>query len=332
MHLKRFRGPSVRDALRRVRDELGADALVLSTAMVPVRGWRGAIGAREVEVTAAIERETPAIRPPQSAGRHPGPDGGAASVAAQLAATGLERALADEVVLSLPARHRRAPSPARLREALAARLAELGAVADAYARIEVFVGPPGAGKTTTIAKIAAQERARGGTRLGLVAADAYRIGAVEQLSTYAAILGAPFQVARTPRDLETILAGDHRVPVLVDTAGRPPSDPEARELFGVIRRAHDVRTHLVMSAGTPPAAARRIIDAYAEARPACLLLTKLDEAESLSPLVTLLRERRLPVSYLGTGQSVPDDLRRATAERLADSVLGDVTTAARIPS
>jgi flagellar biosynthesis protein FlhF len=329
--LKRFRGPSVRDALRRVRDELGADALVLSTAMVPARGWRGAMGGREVEVTAAIERKTPAIRPPQSAGRHPGRDGGA-SVAAQLVATGLERAIADEVVLSMPARQRRAPSPARLREALAARLSELAAVAEAYARVEVFVGPPGAGKTTTIAKIAAQERARGGTRLGLVTADAYRVGAVEQLSTYAAILGAPFQVARTPRDLETILARDHRLPVLVDTAGRPPSDPEARALFDVIRRAHDVRTHLVMPAGTPPGAARRIVDAYAEARPSRLLLTKLDEAESLSPLVTLLRDWHLPVSYLGTGQRVPDDLRRATAERLADSVLGDVAAAARIPS
>jgi flagellar biosynthesis protein FlhF len=332
MYLKRFRGATVRDALRRVRDDLGADALVLSTAMVPVHGWRGAIGAREVEITAALERESSAVRPAASADRHPSSDSGAATVAARLVATGLDRAIADEVALSLPPRLRRAASPERLRAALAARLSELASVVADYARVEVFVGPPGAGKTTTIAKIAAQERARGGTRLGLIAADGYRIGAVEQLATYAAILDAPLCVARTATELEAALAAGHPMPVLVDTAGRSPSDPESRDLFRVITRAPDVRTHLVMPAATSPSVARRIVDGYADARPSTLLLTKLDEAESLSPLIAFLRERRLPVSYLGTGQQVPEDLCRATADTLAASVLGESVSASTVSS
>jgi flagellar biosynthesis protein FlhF len=85
-----------------------------------------------------------------------------------------------------------------------------------------------------------------------------------------------------------------------------------------------VRTHLVLPAGTSIDGARRIFDGYAEARPSRLVLTRLDEAGSLSPLVGLLCERQIPVSYLGTGQRVPDDLIRATAELLAASVIGDL--------
>lgn len=323
MYLKRFRSTTVRDALRAVRDELGPGALVLSTAMVPAYGWRGLMGVREVEITAAAEREGSAARPAESGGRHQTAPDAVADVAARLAATGLDPSFADEVAASIPMGARRGASPARLRDALAARLADLAATDQAYAPAEVFVGPPGAGKTTTIAKIAAQERARGGQRLGLLAADGFRIGAVDQLRTYADILDAPFRVARTADELQTLLSSRHRTPILVDTAGRSPADEASRDLFRVVGAATGVRTHLVLPASTSVGVARRILDGYADARPTRLVLTKLDEAESLSPLVSLLHERQLPISYLSTGQRVPDDLNRATATLLAQSVLGD---------
>ena len=321
MHLKRFRSNNVRDALRAVRAELGPDALVLSTAMVQARGWRGLMGAREVEITAALEREVSAPRRQGSENRQAAEP--LDTIAAQLVATGLDRALADDIAASIPHANRRSTTPARLRDALAARLANLAAPVDEFARAEVFVGPPGAGKTTTIAKIAAQERARGGRRLGLLAADGFRVGAVEQLQTYADILDAPFRIARTADELDDALETKHRVPVLVDTAGRSPSDAASRELFRIVAKAPGVRTHLVLPAGTTASAARRILDGYADARPSRLVLTKLDEAESLSPLVSVLHEWQLPISYMGTGQRVPEDLNRATAELLAASVLGD---------
>jgi flagellar biosynthesis protein FlhF len=120
--------------------------------------------------------------------------------------------------------------------------------------------------------------------------------------------------------------------VLVDTAGRSASDGLARDLLQVLARRSDVRTHLVLAADTPVASARRIFDSYEEARPTRLVLTKLDEAGSLSPLVGLLRDRRLPISYLGTGQRVPEDLNRATAQLLAASVLGEPAPVTRRPS
>ena len=288
------------------------------------------MGVREVEITAAAERESSATRPEASVDRQaPVPSGAAnpiAELAARLAAAGLDQAMAVEVATSIPAAARRGASPARLRDALAARLADLAAEDDEYAHAEVFVGPPGSGKTTTIAKIAAQERARGGRPLSLLAADGFRIGAVEQLRTYADILDAPFRVARTPEDLHTLLGQRSRMPVLVDTAGRSPSDAAAKELFRVVGDAQGVRTHLVLPAGTSVSSARRILDGYAEARPTRLVLTKLDEAESLSPLVSLLHERQVRISYLGTGQRVPEDLNRATAKLLAASVLGESMT------
>jgi flagellar biosynthesis protein FlhF len=323
MHLKRFRSTNVRDALRAVREALGPDALVLSTAMVQARGWRGMMGAREVEITAAAERTSSVERPAPSADRHQPPGDSGANITAQLVAAGLDRSMAEQIAASIPGSKRRAATPARLRDALAARLSTLAADDEEYARAEVFVGPPGAGKTTTIAKIAAQERARHGQRLGLLAADGFRIGAVEQLQTYAEILDAPFRVARTADDLHIALMARQRTPVLVDTAGRSPSDRASRDLFRVVGNAAGVRTHLVLPAGTAASSARRILEGYADARPSRLVLTKLDEAESLAPLVSLLHEWQLPISYVGTGQRVPEDLNRATAALLAASVLGD---------
>jgi len=285
------------------------------------------MGVREVEITAAVEREPSAARPEGSGNRQGAPDAAGASpvaeLVARLTATGLDEVMAAEVANAIPNAARRGASPARLRDALASRLANLATPDQEYARAEVFIGPPGCGKTTTIAKIAAQERARGGQRLGLLAADGFRIGAVEQLRTYADILDAPFRIARTPDDLNALLAQRSRTPVLVDTAGRSPSDGAARDLFRVVGQAPGVRTHLVLPASTSVSAARRILDGYAEARPTRLVLTKVDEADSLSPLVSLLHERQVPISYLGTGQRVPEDLNRATAQLLAASVLGE---------
>jgi flagellar biosynthesis protein FlhF len=325
MYLKRYRSSDVRDALRVARQELGSEALVLSKELVPVPGWRGWIGQREIELTVGAERGP-------SAGRHrdprvhddAAPQTAAEELAARLMAGGLDRVLAREVASDLPAGGRRGASLLSLRDALAGRLSELASTDDGFARVEVFVGPPGVGKTTTIAKLASQERARHGQKLSLIAADGFRIGAVEQLRMYADIIGAPFTVARTADDLaDALSAGRRQQPILVDTAGRPVSDAQTRDLFRLIGGRKDVRTHLVLAADTPVSTARRVFDAYEEARPTRLVLTKLDEAGSLSPLVGLLRERQLPISYLGTGQRVPDDLNRATAQLLAASVIGE---------
>jgi flagellar biosynthesis protein FlhF len=326
MHYRRFRSSNVRDGLREVRETLGPRALVLSTTLVPSAGWRGWLGGREVEIVAAAERAVSDERPERSGPRQRTDAPATSDLTARLVAVGLSSDMATEVVESIPAGRRRGASLVSLRDALAQRLATLASADDDYAPVEVFVGPPGAGKTTTIAKIASQERARRGRSLGLVAADGFRVGAVEQLRIYADVLRAPFHVVRSADDLEAVLSTGRRRHVLVDTAGRAPTDPGAAELFDVLASRQDVRTHLVLPASTSPRAARRLFDTFAPARPSRLVITKLDEADSLASLVGVLRDQQLPISYLGTGQRVPEDLSRATARTLAASVLGDVPT------
>jgi len=322
MNLKRYRRESIREALQAVRDELGSDALILDTRRLPAPGVRGWLGRRVVEVTAAADRPLVSDRrharvdPPAKATR------AANEIVARLQAVGLDSELSRRIVAALPVTHRRGATSQSIREELARQLATLAAGDEDYAPVEVFIGPPGVGKTTTIAKIAAQERARRGRRLGLMSADGFRVGAVEQLRLYADILGTPLAVARTARELETALNAARR-PLLLDTAGRSPAGGTSREMLRMLAGRRDVRTHLVVDAGTPLPAARRIFDRFEEARPSRLVLTKLDEAELLAPMVSLLRERQLPVSYLGTGQGVPEDLERATPSVLAAWVAGD---------
>jgi flagellar biosynthesis protein FlhF len=323
MQVKRFRESTVRGALAAVKRDLGPDALVLSTMLVPMRGWRRLTGRREVEVTAGLAVDVSESRPLAPAVT-PVPDiaPGDEDVVARLAAAGLDRALAAEVAASIPHRVRRTASPDVIRQAVAGRIALLASGGDAPAPIEVFVGPPGAGKTTTIAKIAAQDRARRTARWTLVAADGYRVGAVEQLRLYADILSVTFAVARTPQDLDRVLAAS-RPPMLVDTAGRSPDDRGIPDVYGVLAGRSGVRTHLVLPAATSPRDAARICDRYEPARPERVVLTRVDEADSVAPLVRVLRERHLGVSFLGNGQRVPEDLHPATPAMLAAAILGD---------
>jgi flagellar biosynthesis protein FlhF len=294
MHLKRYRRESVKEALRAVREDLGPDAFVLSTRVVPVRGVRGWFGARLVEVTAAADRPPVSEERHLAAARSARAGRASDSIAARLEAAGLDSELAREVADAHPATGRRGVTVAGLHRTIAEKLSSLATEDEAFAPVEVFVGPPGAGKTTTIAKIAAQERARHGTRLGLIAADGFRVGAVEQLRLYANILGAPLAVARTPAELEEALDNARR-PLLLDTAGRSPSDHASRDMLRVLAGRSDVRTHLVLSAGTPREVVRKTLERFDDARPSRVVITKLDEAESLAPKVPILRERGLPI-------------------------------------
>ena len=341
MQAQRFRKPTVREALADVRHTLGPDALVLSTMMVPVRGWRRLTGHREVEVTAAPSAPLSESRPtaPPSRPRtaefqyamswtdsapRPAPAAvGGAEIVARLQAAGLERGLATEVVAALPPGVRRDPPQRLILDVLATRLAQLGTGGEPLAGIDVFVGPPGAGKTTTIAKLAAQLRAKTGLKPTLVAADGYRVGAVEQLRLYADILGLPFVVARTAGDLDRVLATAGR-PMLVDTAGRSPSDRGVRDLFDALSGRPGVQTHLVMAAGTSARDAERVFETYRAARPARVVLSKVDETESVGALVGLLRARQQRVSWIGCGQRVPEDLVAASGESLAAVMLGEL--------
>jgi flagellar biosynthesis protein FlhF len=191
-------------------------------------------------------------------------------------------------------------------------------------RVVALIGPTGVGKTTTIAKLAANYRLREKRRVGLITVDTYRVAAVEQLRTYADIIDLPMEVVATPREMrEAVARMSHLDLVLMDTAGRSPRDEvRIQELKSMLCEAEPDDVHLVLSSTAGAKSLIATTERFADVGTTALLLTKLDEASSLGHLVSLVRECRMPVSYLTDGQNVPDDIEVAEPRRLANMLLG----------
>lgn len=191
-------------------------------------------------------------------------------------------------------------------------------------RLIALVGPTGVGKTTTIAKLAANFRLRERCRVGLITVDTYRIAAVEQLRTYADIIDLPMEVVSSPREMhEAVQRMAGLDLILLDTAGRSPRDEvKIQELKTMLAEAQADEVLLVLSSVTSTAGLKKTAERFAEAGTTSLVLTKLDEANGLGNLLPLLRSCRLPLSYTTNGQNVPDDISPADRRKLARIVLG----------
>jgi flagellar biosynthesis protein FlhF len=196
--------------------------------------------------------------------------------------------------------------------------------ADGGRSIVALVGPTGVGKTTTIAKLAANFRLKEKRKVGLITVDTYRIAAVEQLRTYADIIDLPMAVVSAPREMrEAVTRMSDQEIILMDTAGRSPRDEvKIQELRAMLAEAKADQVHLVLSAVGGAAALKRTAEQFLPVGATGLILTKLDEASNLGNVLPLLRASKLPLSYVTDGQNVPDDIAVADQRRLARMVLG----------
>lgn len=190
-------------------------------------------------------------------------------------------------------------------------------------RLAALVGPTGVGKTTTIAKLAANFRLKEKRRVGLITVDTYRIAAVEQLRTYADIIDLPMHVVSTPREMrETVERMSHLDLILLDTAGRSPKDEvRLQELKAFLTEAAADEVHLVLSSMTGSRTLQQTAEQFATVGATSLILTKLDEVDGPGNVLPVLRSSGLPLSYLTDGQNVPDDIQIADAHRLARMIL-----------
>jgi flagellar biosynthesis protein FlhF len=187
------------------------------------------------------------------------------------------------------------------------------------AGVVVVVGPTGAGKTTTIAKLAARWCMQHGSQdLALVSTDAYRIGARDQLMTFARILDAPMHAANSGKDLATALERlKSKKLILIDTAGMGPRDARLAEQLAALQfGAARARVLLALPAQGEGHALEEIVKAFAPLKPAACILTKVDEAASLGAVISTSLRHRLKIAYVCNGQRVPDDLHAAHEKRI----------------
>lgn len=188
-----------------------------------------------------------------------------------------------------------------------------------------FLGPTGVGKTTTIAKIASSFKLQTKTDVALLTADTYRIAAVDQLRTYANILGIPLQIIYSAAEVEEEKKNleKHEL-VLIDTAGRSDKNKESVE---EIKRLIDTippeerEVYLVLSASTKYRDLVRITKAYQDVVDYKLIFTKMDETDTIGNIYNVLMLTKAPLSYVTFGQNVPDDISKADTQSIAKQLL-----------
>jgi flagellar biosynthesis protein FlhF len=380
MRSKIYRARTMKEALSRVRRDLGGDAVILTAREVRRRRLFGLGNHALVEVTAsdrmppdvavkggAAEEGTVTPDAPMAARRAPaGPSpamqarfGEQLSRVHSMVETLSRQGRIDHLVPDLPARlvptyaqlieadipevlARRLVrhvaetlEPEQLDEAESVREALCQAVAQCIPvsppiqaivgsrRIVALVGPTGVGKTTTVAKLAANFKLAHGVKVGLITVDTYRIAAVEQLKTYAEIIDLPLAVVNDPSEMTRALDELGSVDlVFIDTAGRSPRDEvKIRELAEFLLQARPDEVHLVLSAVAGQRSLGAAVERFAMVQVDRLILTKLDEADGLGGVLAVLGLSTRPVSYLTTGQAVPDDIEPADRMRLARLIL-----------
>jgi flagellar biosynthesis protein FlhF len=357
MRVKRYVADSIHEAILQVKSDLGRDALILHTKTFKVGGFLGLFAKKRFEVIAAVDEnsskgsgivgeahspssvETEAVPVQQPLPEKTSEIQAIQEEMAQLRAAIQEVASClsrrESVAEKAPTKAEPSPEPestlTRPKIEIQTPAYEIpwgqpgepiigGSIQlKNHPTVVALVGPTGVGKTTTIAKIAAHfvlfERAK----VALVTIDTYRIAAVEQLKTYAEIINIPVSVVYTREDYEEAL---HNLAgydlILVDTAGRSQKNQgQIQELQSFFHGLVPDEVHLVISATTKLQDMVEVVESFAAIEYNRIIFSKLDETNEYQSILSLAGQIQIPLSYITTGQNVPDDIEVATADRLA---------------
>lgn len=338
MQIKQYIATDIQEALRSVKEEMGEDAIILSTKNIPAAPGNGRTPAGLVEITAAVDRPSKNTMKPggdstPAGGLEVGQAAQEEALFRKIISSGLAPEFIQEVVADLktfPGKTKKENLASSYREFLSWRVMENIDVAipdHNETNIWSFIGPTGVGKTTTLVKLAALYRLRVTERITLVTIDTFRIGAVEQLRQYAQILRLPLEVAYNPEELKAILARNrHQDLILIDTAGRSPGASKALdELQAFLCGDQEIDNHLVLSATTKDEDLQGTIERFSVLPISSYIFTKIDETSACIPLFNQLFRFKKPLSYLTNGQNVPADIEAATKMKFADLVVGGIS-------
>ncbi len=293
MRLKRYQAPDTREAITSIRAELGEEALILGTRRT----------AEGVEVTVAVTA-APAPELPAPDAQAPGAEAGPAR----------ERLLAWHGV---PAGQAAMLQGGTLAGALARTLRFTAAPLDGNAAPLLFAGPPGAGKTLTVARLATRLVMTGAAPL-VITADGRRAGAIEQLAAFTRLLGLTLIVASHPATLARALARRKPgVPVLIDTPGADLFDDRQRDEIAALAASAAATIALVLPAGIDPAESADCAAAFAAQGATLLVATRLDMARRLGGVLAAAQAGGLALAEAGIGPGAADGLTPMTPALLA---------------
>jgi flagellar biosynthesis protein FlhF len=261
-----------------------------------------------------------------------------------LEANGVEPEMTRELLQSVMRRNPAAAGRDQLRHALIAEM-EGRLTTDSTVHKEGFsratialVGPPGRGKSTTLVKLAVAHGLARRSAVRILSMDNYRVGAGEQMRSYAAALGVSFHacdsIAELDHQLGSTWGSETRKPslTLIDTSGYSPRDmEEAAELAAYFSTRPEINVHLVLRADGKSADGIRAVQRYSDFGISRLIFTGIDEADSVGSVFNTAVQTGKPISFLGTGQRIPEDLEPASSLRIVQLVFGreaDISVAA----
>ena len=242
----------------------------------------------------------------------------------KLANQNVEEAIADKILEELVNVSKKELDSKRVEELFSEKLREflLDCVSidnhDVTPKIIFFVGPTGVGKTTTIAKLAAKYSLEEGKSVGLISADTYRIAAVEQLKIYSDILNIPLEIIYNSSEIDKSLERLNKNDIImVDTAGRNHNnDKQVSELKNLLNEVKEKDIYLTLSCTSSNNDLKEIINAYDFISDFKIILTKIDEASTYGAILNIATYTHKQLSYITTGQSVPDDIEIVTIDRI----------------
>ncbi|MCK8826296.1 flagellar biosynthesis protein FlhF [Natroniella acetigena] len=355
MKIKKYRGENMQEIVAKVKSDLGSDAVILHTRKFKQGGVFGLFAKEMVEVLASTEGKRSKQREDNQLERELKEMKGMMnnlmgemennrqqnlSLMSKQSFQELIEALL-EIGVSHDTAHelagkivRRLEAPTLedqegvkeiLQEELTGQLDNIEPIQleDGETKVVALVGSTGVGKTTTLAKLAANFALFEDKKVGLITADTYRISAVDQLKTYSEIIDLPLEVVFTPQELVTAIENYQGYDlILIDTAGRSQNNQvHMSELKSFIKKAPIDEVYLVLSATTKITDAMEVIDTYQKIDLDKLIITKIDETNSLGIIFEVMTKAEKPLSYVTLGQDVPEDIKIAESDELAADIV-----------
>jgi flagellar biosynthesis protein FlhF len=348
MIIKRYIVENMNEAMVKIRYELGSDAVIVSQRRIREKGILGYFKSQKLEVTAAVDdkakktKEVPEKRDEVQKelielktmvqgllNQKEQNDGAKRDTKSKVKQRLIDIDIPEEIIEAIYLRIKefnkdKKMTPKSYEKEIQNIIEGLVKIdEDREGRIQLLIGPTGVGKTTTIAKLASLYTLYKNKKVGLITYDTYRIGAVEQLKTYAEILGVPFDVVLSSKDIPGVLSKMNDCEIIfVDSAGRNSKNMmQVSETRKLAEEIHADRIHLVLSMTTKQKDIKKIIENYKVVNYNSLILTKIDETDVFGSVLSALYYSNVPVSYISTGQSVPEDIEEAKQERLLKLIL-----------